>query len=465
MPSIVSMDAAGLTEQLDGMEAISSDKMHGVWFGVSCSKRHPSRVVALDFESLDLHGQIPSCISNLTFVTRIHLPNNKLSGQIPTELGQLSRLQYLNLSSNNLGGKIPGTLPSCSRLQIIDLALNSLSGSIPEGLGTLTSLSILRLTGNNLMGNIPLSLGSSSSLISVILTNNSLTGPIPPLLANSSSLQENNLSGPIPGGLGRCKNLEALNLSSNSFHGSIPIELFTLLSLSKGLDLSHNQLSGNIPPEISGLINLGTLSISNNQFSGKIPSTLGRYGSVYRARFESEEHTVAVKVFKLDQLGAPKSFLAECKALRNTRHRNLLYSLARCFYDSLHHITEYGLGNKLSTEGDVYSYGIMILEMLTGKRPTDEMFTNGLNLYEFVRKTFPQKIVEVLDPCIVPIFEDGYVHGSLNHESHVTAGSCIMQLVKVGLSCSMEIPKDRPKMEDVYAEVITIKEAFAAICG
>jgi hypothetical protein len=50
----------------------------------------------------------------------------------------------------------------------------------------------------------------------------------------------------------------------------------------------------------------------------------GKYGSVYKGSTESEEHVVAIKVFKLDQLGATKSFLAECEALRNTRHRNLV---------------------------------------------------------------------------------------------------------------------------------------------
>lgn len=105
--------------------------------------------------------------------------------------------------------------------------------------------------------------------------------------------------------------------------------------------------------------------------------------------------------------------------------------------------------------------------MLTGKRPTDEIFTDGLNLHKFVENAFPQKITEVLDPCIVPSSEDGDVYYNLDHGNNATDGveSCIVHLVKLGLSCSSQVPKDRPTMQDVYAEVITIKEAFAVLHG
>ncbi|KAH9294380.1 hypothetical protein KI387_040417, partial [Taxus chinensis] len=44
---------------------------------------------------------------------------------------------------------------------------------------------------------------------------------------------------------------------------------------------------------------------------------------------------------------------------------------------------EYGMGGKLSTKGDVYSYGILLLELLTRIRPTDDMFVEGNNLQKW----------------------------------------------------------------------------------
>ena len=126
---------------------------------------------------------------------------------------------------------------------------------------------------------------------------------------------------------------------------------------------------------------------------------------------------------------------------------------------------EYGTGSKISTEGDVYSYGIIILEMLTGKRPTDELFNNGLSLQKFVGNAFPQKIDGILDPNVIPNFGSEGKENKLDHENHTIMGmySCITQLLKLGLSCSMQTPKDRPKMMDVYAEVSTIKRTLSAL--
>ena len=39
---------------------------------------------------------------------------------------------------------------------------------------------------------------------------------------------------------------------------------------------------------------------------------------------------------------------------------------------------EYGLGGGVSTKGNVYSFGIIVLEMFTRRKPTQEMFNGEL---------------------------------------------------------------------------------------
>lgn len=59
------------------------------------------------------------------------------------------------------------------------------------------------------------------------------------------------------------------------------------------------------------------------------------------------------------------------------------------------------MGGQASTQGDVYSYGILLLEIFTGVSPTDERFTDGLNLLRLVEMFFPDKIMEIVDHKLI----------------------------------------------------------------
>ncbi|XP_058089356.1 probable LRR receptor-like serine/threonine-protein kinase At3g47570 [Magnolia sinica] len=63
--------------------------------------------------------------------------------------------------------------------------------------------------------------------------------------------------------------------------------------------------------------------------------------------------------------------------------------------------TEYGMGGKASTHGDVYSYGILLLEMITRKRPTDDMFKDNLSLHHLEKSAFPEQVMEIIDPRLL----------------------------------------------------------------
>jgi hypothetical protein len=103
--------------------------------------------------------------------------------------------------------------------------------------------------------------------------------------------------------------------------------------------------------------------------------------------------------------------------------------------------------------------------MLTRKRPTDEMFKDGLSLYKFVEDSFPEKIGEILDPRMIIPYNgnrDEEVAGSSSGQENHQMG-CITALAKLGLLCAAETPKNRPAMQDVYATATAIKEAFSAL--
>lgn len=59
--------------------------------------------------------------------------------------------------------------------------------------------------------------------------------------------------------------------------------------------------------------------------------------------------------------------------------------------------SEYAQSVHASTLGDVYSFGIVLLEMVVGKRPTDSMFEGELSVVSFVERNFRDQILQITD--------------------------------------------------------------------
>ncbi|KAL8493059.1 hypothetical protein ACS0TY_024320 [Phlomoides rotata] len=114
---------------------------------------------------------------------------------------------------------------------------------------------------------------------------------------------------------------------------------------------------------------------------------------------------------------------------------------------------EYGMGKLASPEGDVYSYGVLLLEIVTGKRPTDVLFQEGSSMHEWVKSRYPNKLGPIVDeaiararPCDVDSFD------------RKVWCDVVLELIELGLICTQYSPSTRPTMLDVAHEVSTLKQ-------
>lgn len=69
---------------------------------------------------------------------------------------------------------------------------------------------------------------------------------------------------------------------------------------------------------------------ATNGFSEENLIGSGKFSSVYKGISDETGTAIAVKVLKLQVKGASKNFIAECTALRQIRHRNLVKVLTSC---------------------------------------------------------------------------------------------------------------------------------------
>ena len=123
-------------------------------------------------------------------------------------------------------------------------------------------------------------------------------------------------------------------------------------------------------------------------------------------------------------------------------------------------IAEYGLGNEVSILGDVYSYGVLLLEMFTGKRPTDGGFGETLGLRKYVQMALPDKVIDIVDNQLLSKDKDADVNTTNPDRKEDIRIACITSVLHIGVSCSKESPTDRLQIGDALKELLTIRDKF-----
>ncbi|KAL7202454.1 hypothetical protein ACSBR1_034012 [Camellia fascicularis] len=274
----------------------------------------------------------------------LNVSQNYLTGSLPVEFGNLKNLEGLDVSKNTLSGNIPSTLGSCVQLTILNMEGNMFWGIIPSSLNSLRSLEELDLSRNNLSGTIPDYLESFVFLKKLNLSFNDFEGAVP-----EKGVFKDPTIVSVKGNNNLCEGIHELQLrscNSKSFKRKrSTFSLKIILPISFGilglilmlcfLYFCWFKKKAKVPS--FGFLGNSFMELSYQSLlkatDGFSPANLigaGSFGSVYKGSLDHGEKVVAVKVLNLQFHGASKSFMAECKALKNIKHRNLLKVLTAC---------------------------------------------------------------------------------------------------------------------------------------
>ncbi|TYI84670.1 hypothetical protein E1A91_D05G381900v1 [Gossypium mustelinum] len=109
---------------------------------------------------------------------------------------------------------------------------------------------------------------------------------------------------------------------------------------------------------------------------------------------------------------------------------------------------EFGSAGIVSIKSDVYSYGIVLIETFTKKKPTDNVFVEEETIRHWMESSLPKGAIEIADVDLLRR-EDEYF---------VVKANCISSIMELALNCSAELPEERKDMKDVVVELKKIKQ-------
>ncbi|PHT49369.1 hypothetical protein CQW23_09116 [Capsicum baccatum] len=104
---------------------------------------------------------------------------------------------------------------------------------------------------------------------------------------------------------------------------------------------------------------------------------------------------------------------------------------------------EYGLDGLVSTKCDVYSYGIMLLETFTRRKPNE--FDGDLILKQWASYSLPEAVMDVVDVNLV------------TPQGNQKELDVVASIMKVALDCCAKSPERRTNMKDVVGMLQKIK--------
>ncbi|GFY93665.1 leucine-rich repeat protein kinase family protein [Actinidia rufa] len=461
---------------------------------------HLTNLEELIVSGNNLFGEIPTSILSCNSLTKLDLSSNMLNGTIPKDICNTTRLQYLLLSQNSIRGELPHEIGNCVKLLELEMGSNYLTGTIPPEIGHIKNLQIaLNLSFNHLHGPLPPDLGRLDKLVSLDVSNNQLSGSIPSALKGmlrlcgeplSSSCGNYNSSdresyhhkvsfkiiiAVIGSGLAvfvsvtivvlifmmrerqekAAKSAEIEDDGSNNrptvYKAVMPSGMILSVKRLKSMDRTIIHHQSKMIRELERLSKLSHENIMRPIGSFMILPSSQEYKPDWPKRLtiaigvaEGLAFLHHVAIIHLDISSGNVILDASYKALVGEVEISKLLDPSRgtasisAVAGSFGYIPpEYAYTMQVTAPGNVYSYGVVLLEILTTRLPVDEDFGEGIDLVKWVhnapaRGETPEQILDAKLSTV-----------SFNWRKEMLAA------LKVALLCTDSTPAKRPKMKKV----------------
>ncbi|KAF3641195.1 putative LRR receptor-like serine/threonine-protein kinase EFR-like [Capsicum annuum] len=460
----------------------------------------------IDLSMNQFSNRIPREIGGLQNLAHLSLRRNKLQGSIPDSVSNMVGLEFLDLSHNNISGTIPKSLEKLQNLKYFNVSVNKLYGEIPSG-GPFKNLSSLFFTDNEaLCGSSIFSVPSCPTsskhqsnwkkllVLYLFLGLAILFVPITFVFVWIRYRR------------GKRAPQQADPLSTKKRER---ISYYELLQATDDLSESNLIGSGSFGSVYKGIVKSGTVvavKVFNLQLDAVFKSfdtecevlRSLRHRNLVKVITSCSNLDFKALVLEYMPNGSLEKYLYSYNYFLDTRQRLSIMIDVACALEYLHHgcsspvihcdlkpsnvlldedmvahlsdfgiskllgedqsdlytktlatlgyiAPEYGLEGLVSTKCDVYSYGVMLLETFTRRKPNE--FEGDLSLMKWVSYSLPDAVMDVVDVNLVTATGKG-----LQKELDVVAS-----IMKVALDCCVESAARRTNIKDVVGMLQKIK--------